>query len=39
MMDRQDVSKSEMARRMDTSRSPVDRLLDPKNDGYSLIRW
>ena len=35
-MDRQGVSKSEMARRMDTSRSQVDRLLDPKNDRVQL---
>jgi antitoxin HicB len=35
-MDRQGVSKSELARRMDTSRSQVDRLLDPKNDRVQL---
>jgi antitoxin HicB len=35
-MDRQGVTKSEMARRMDTSRSQVDRLLDPKNDRVQL---
>lgn len=30
------LSKSEMARRMDTSRSQVDRLLDPENDRVQL---
>ena len=35
-MKKDDVSKTEMARRMNTSRSQLDRLLDPKNDGVSL---
>ena len=35
-MDRQGVSKSEMARRMDTSRSQIDRVLDPENDRVQL---
>jgi antitoxin HicB len=30
------ISKSEMARRLDTSRSQLDRLLDPKNDNVTL---
>lgn len=35
-MQREAVSKTEMARRMNTSRSQLDRLLDPKNDAVSL---
>lgn len=35
-MERQGVSKSEMAKRMDTSRTQVDRLLDPGNDRVQL---
>jgi antitoxin HicB len=35
-MEQQGVSKSEMAKRMDTSRSQVDRLLDPENDRVQL---
>jgi len=35
-MERQGLSKSEMARRMQTSRSQVDRLLDPTNDRVQL---
>ena len=31
-----DISKSEMARRMDTSRSQLDRLLDPTNTRIQL---
>jgi transcriptional regulator with XRE-family HTH domain len=31
-----EVSKTEMARRMNTSRSQLDRLLDPENDSVSL---
>lgn len=31
MMKKQRISKSEMARRMRTSRSALDRLLDPRN--------
>lgn len=35
-MQKEAVSKTEMARRMNTSRSQLDRLLDPKNDAVSL---
>jgi predicted XRE-type DNA-binding protein len=31
-----DISKSEMARRMKTSRSQLDRLLDPRNTRIQL---
>jgi hypothetical protein len=31
-----EVTKAEMARRMHTSRSQLDRLLDPANDAVSL---
>lgn len=30
------ISKAEMARRMDTSRSQLDRLLDPDRDAVTL---
>jgi predicted XRE-type DNA-binding protein len=30
------ISKAELARRLETSRSQVDRLLDPDNDGVTL---
>ena len=30
------LSKAEMARRMQTSRSQLDRLLDPKNESVTL---
>ncbi len=30
------ISKAEMARRMDTSRSQLDRLLDPDSDAVTL---
>jgi DNA-binding Xre family transcriptional regulator len=30
------ISKSTMAKRLDTSRSQLDRLLDPKNDNVTL---
>ena len=36
VMAEQHVSKAELARRLDTSRSQVDRLLDPGNDGVTL---
>lgn len=36
MMEEQRISKSEMARRMKTSRSALDRLLDPQNDSVTL---
>ncbi len=35
-MKEQHISKVEMARRLDTSRSQLDRLLDPSNDGVTL---
>lgn len=31
-MNKQSITKSEMARRMDTSRSALDRLLDPESE-------
>jgi len=36
MMREQHVSKTEMAMRLDTSRSQLDRLLDPDDDGVTL---
>ncbi len=30
------ISKTEMARRLHTSRSQLDRLLDPENDGVTV---
>jgi DNA-binding phage protein len=35
-MDETDLSKAEMARRMETSRSALDRLLDPDNSSVTL---
>ncbi len=35
-MKEQGVSKAEMARRMQTSRSQLDRLLDPANESITL---
>jgi antitoxin HicB len=35
-MNRQHISKAEMARRMDTSRSQLDRLLDPGSESVTL---
>lgn len=35
-MKEQQVSKTEMARRMHTSRAALDRLLDPGNDSVTL---
>lgn len=35
-MKEQDISKVEMAKRLDTSRSQLDRLLDPDNDAVQL---
>jgi transcriptional regulator with XRE-family HTH domain len=35
-MDEQGLSKSEMARRMRTSRPALDRLLDPANESVTL---
>jgi DNA-binding Xre family transcriptional regulator len=36
MMKKQQLTKSAMARRMNTSRSALDRLLDPENDSVTL---
>ena len=36
LMDEQQLSKSELARRMQTSRAAVDRLLDPENESATL---
>ena len=35
-MAEQKLSKSDMARRMSTSRAALDRLLDPENDSVTL---
>lgn len=35
-MNKQHISKTEMARRMDTSRSQLDRLLDPGSESVTL---
>ena len=35
-MKAQNLSKARMAARMETSRSQLDRLLDPDNDGVTL---
>ena len=35
-MKEQKITKVEMARRLETSRSQLDRLLDPGNDGVTL---
>jgi len=35
-MDRQRISKSDMARAMRTSRAALDRLLDPENESVTL---
>jgi hypothetical protein len=36
VMNAQSISKTEMARRMKTSRFQLDRVLDPENTGVSL---
>jgi predicted XRE-type DNA-binding protein len=36
LMEQQELSKAEMARRMQTSRAAVDRLLDPSNESATL---
>ena len=36
VMKEQNITKVEMARRLETSRSQLDRLLDPDNDGVTL---
>ena len=35
-MKQQELSKTEMARRMHTSRAALDRLVDPENDAVTL---
>lgn len=35
-MEAQSLSKTRMAARMETSRSQLDRLLDPENEGVTL---
>ena len=35
-MEAQNLSKARMAARMETSRSQLDRLLDPENEGVTL---
>lgn len=35
-MEAQSITKVEMAKRLETSRSQLDRLLDPKNDTVTL---
>jgi antitoxin HicB len=37
MMESQNLSKAEMARRMKTSRAALDRLLDPENRSVTLF--
>ena len=37
LMREQNMTKTEMARRMETSRAAVDRLLDPQNESATLI--
>ncbi|MBK8048451.1 MAG: XRE family transcriptional regulator [Anaerolineales bacterium] len=37
LMEEQQLSKAEMARRMKTSRAAVDRLLDPESEAATLI--
>ena len=36
LMERQNISKTEMARRMRTSRAALERLLDPDNPSVTL---
>jgi len=36
LMQAEGLTKSELARRMDTSRAQLDRLLDPENDSVTL---
>jgi hypothetical protein len=35
-MEEKHLTKAEMAKRMDTSRAALDRLLDPENDSVTL---
>ncbi len=37
VMEEQNLSKSEMAKRMNTSRSALNRLLDPENTSITLL--
>ena len=37
MMKEQNISKTEMSRRMNTSRAALDRLLDPANQAVTLL--
>ena len=37
LMTEEGLTKSEMARRMGTSRSPLERLLDPSNPSVTLL--
>ena len=37
LVNKEGLSKSEMARRMGTSRSALDRLLDPSNPSVTLL--
>lgn len=37
LMDEQNLSKTEMARRMNTSRAALERLLDPDNRSVTLL--
>jgi antitoxin HicB len=34
---KENLTKTELARRLDTSRAAVDRLLDPENDSVTLL--
>jgi antitoxin HicB len=36
LMQEQGLTKSELAKRMDTSRAQLDRLLDPENESVTL---
>ena len=36
IMKERNITRAEMAKRLDTSRSQLDRLLDPENDGVTL---
>jgi DNA-binding Xre family transcriptional regulator len=36
LMKREDISKTELASRMKTSRAQLDRLLDPRNESVTL---
>ena len=39
LMELQNLSKAEMARRMETSRAALERLLDPENRSVTLTPW